>query len=66
VDVPHLERDAINELYIKKFKFFYYYWIQSSIIPKYSIGSHKKGRFLQAPRSHNLPYTPTAYIEIID
>jgi hypothetical protein len=28
VDVPHLKRDAINELYIKKFKkFFYYCWI---------------------------------------
>ncbi len=47
---------------IKNFKkFLYHNQIQSYVIPKYNIGSHKRGRFDQAPRSHNLLYTPIAY-----
>jgi hypothetical protein len=61
VDVRgHLERVTIDELCNQKFKsFLYYQWIQSFVIPRYGIGSHKKGRFLQALKSRSLLYTPT-------
>jgi len=32
----------------------------------YNIGSHKRGRFLQAPKSCSLLYTPTAYTKIVN
>jgi len=57
----HLGKDAIGKLYHQKFKkFLYYLWIQSFIIFNYNICTHKKGRFLQAPRSCNLLYIPIA------
>jgi hypothetical protein len=44
----HLGRDAIDELYNQKFKkFLYYCWIQSCIIPRYNISSHKIGSFFK-------------------
>jgi hypothetical protein len=63
----HLRKDEIDELYNQKFKkFLYYCWRLNSIIPWYNIGSHKRGRFLQAPRNHNLLYKPTTYTKTID
>ncbi len=63
----HLRKDAINELYNRKFmKFLYYCWKLNSIIPRYSIGSHKKGRFLQVLINHNLLYTLITYTKTIN
>ncbi len=62
-----LGKDAIDELYNQKFKkFLYYHWIQSFIIFNYNICTHKKGRFLQAPRSCNLLYIPITCTWTID
>ncbi len=49
---------VIDQFYNQKFKkFLYYCWVQSSIIHKYNLGSHKKGKFYPALRNRNLLYT---------
>jgi len=55
-----IRRIAIDhELYNHTFKkFLYYNWVQSSLVPRYNIKNHKKNRFHQIPRNHNLFYTP--------
>jgi hypothetical protein len=65
VDVEgQLKKLAIDQLYNQKFKkFLYYRWVQNSMICRYNLGSHKKGRFYPSPRNHSLLYTPTAYIK---
>ncbi len=63
----HLGRDAIDEFYNQKFeKSLCCLWIHSSIILKYNICTHKRGRFLQAPRNCNLLYIPTTYTKTVD
>jgi hypothetical protein len=56
----HLERDAIDEFYNKEFK-------KNCTTTRYKvlyiIGNHKRSRFLQAPKSCSLLYTPIAYLE---
>ncbi len=57
-----LKKLAIDQFYNTKFKkFLYHCWVQSSIIYRYNLGSHKKGRFHLALKNRNLLYTPTAY-----
>jgi hypothetical protein len=59
VDVEgQLRKIAIDQLYNQKFKkFLYYSWVQSSIIHKCNLGSHKKSKFYLAPKFRNLLYT---------
>ncbi len=58
---------AIDQFYNQKFKeFLCYHWVQSSIIRRYNLGSHKRSRFYLAPRNHSLLYTPIACIKTID
>jgi hypothetical protein len=68
VDVEgQLGKLTIDQLYNQKFKkFLYYYWVQSSIIHKHNLSSHKKGKFYLAPRNHSLLYTPTTCTKTID
>ncbi len=42
-------------------KFLHYRWVQNSIIQRYNLGTHKKGKFYPIPRNRNLLYTPIAY-----
>jgi hypothetical protein len=67
VDVEELLRKlVIDQLYNQKFKkFLYYLWVQSSIVHRYNLGSHK-GRFYPTPRNHSLLYTPTTCAKTID
>jgi hypothetical protein len=54
-----LRKLTIDQLYNTKFKkFLFYRWVQSSIICKYNLNSHKRGRFYPTPRNHSLLYTP--------
>ncbi len=48
---------------IKNSKFFVLSLDFLKKIPRYGIGSHKKGKLFQAPRSRNLLYTPTICTE---
>jgi hypothetical protein len=68
VDVEgQLRKLAKDQLYKQKFKkFLCYHWVQSSIICRYNLGSHKKSKFYLAPRNHSLLYTPIAYTKIIE
>jgi hypothetical protein len=68
VDVKgQLRKLAINQLYNQKFKkFLCYCWVQSSIIHRYNLGSHKRNIFYPIPRNHNLLYTPTTCAKTID
>jgi hypothetical protein len=68
VDVKgQLGKPTIDQLYNQKFKkFLYCRWVQSSIIRKYNLSSHKKSKFYLAPRNHNLLYTPTTCTKPID
>jgi len=60
-----LEKLVINQLYNTKLKKkLYYHWVQSFIIRKYNLGSHKRSRFYPAPRNCNLLYTPIAYTTV--
>ncbi len=57
-----LRKLAIVQFYNTKFKkFLYHCWVQSSIICRYNLGRHKKGRFHLALKIRNSLYTPTAY-----
>jgi hypothetical protein len=60
VDVEgQLRKLVIDQLYNQKFKkFLYYCWVQSYVICKCNIGSHKRSKFYLAPKIHNLLYTP--------
>jgi hypothetical protein len=60
VDVKgQLRKFAIDQLYNQKFKkFLYYCWVQSSIICRYNLGSHKISKFYPTPKNHSLLYTP--------
>ncbi len=61
-----LRKLVIDQLYNQKFKkFLYYFRVQSSILHKYNLGSHR-GRFYLAPRNHSLLYTPTTCTKTID
>ncbi len=52
---------TIDQLYNTKFKnLLYYRWVQSSIICRYNLGSHKRGKFYPTPRNHSLLYKPIA------
>jgi hypothetical protein len=56
-----LEKFTINQLYNTKFKKnVYYRWVQSFIICKYNLDTHKRGRFYPTPGNRNLLYTPIA------
>jgi hypothetical protein len=62
-----LRKLAIHQFYNQKFKkFLCYHWVQSSIILRYNLGNHKRGKFYPTLRNHNLLYTPTNYTKIID
>jgi len=59
VDVDgQLGKLTIDQFYNQKFKkFLYNYWVQKSIIHKYNLGSHKRGKFYLALRNCNFLYT---------
>ncbi len=58
---------TIDQLYNQKFKkFLHYYWVQSFIICRYNLGSHKRGKFYPTPRNHSLLYIPSACTKTID
>jgi hypothetical protein len=61
VDVEEqLRKLVIDQLYNQKFKkFLYYRWVQSSIVHRYNLGSHR-GKFYLTPRNHSLLCTPCA------
>jgi hypothetical protein len=40
--------------------------MQSFIVCRYNLNSHKRGKLHQAQRNHILLYIPTTHIEIID
>jgi len=63
VDVEgQLKKLSIDQLYKQKFKkFLCYHWGQSSIICRYNLGSHKRGKIYLTPRNRSLLYTPTTY-----
>jgi len=58
---------VIDQFYNQKYrKFLYYCWLQSFIVCRYNLHSHKQRKFQPIQRNRNLLYTPTTCTKTIN